>query len=664
MNRFKYVMLLVGMFTILSADTIPGGDVSGVWFADSSPYYIAGNIAVQANDTLTIEPGVLVNFLGVYTFSILGYLEAIGTETDSIAFTASTSWSGLHITNNPDTCRLEYCIFENFEYFLFSAILCINTNPIISHCRISNNESYSEGGGITLYGSGAEISHCTITGNAGAEGGGVLCDGGSTPTIFKCNITDNNLSGGGVYGGGIAIDGGSNPVIDSCIISDNFAVRGGGIAVLYGSSCTITDCWINADSVWGGGSGRNGGGIYINSSGGTVVISGTTVDDCYSFDHGAGLYIQNAASVSITRSIFDGNYSYGEGAVLYSVNCGLFIDHCDMVNNEASLWASGIALNGSTDMTLSNCIFRSQSYDVIYFENYSSASITYNDFYDWGYGPFLLNVPAGLGNLVQTNYNGDSCDIFNNIFLDPLFEDFPVGNYHLTDSSPCIDAGDPAFAFDPDSTITDIGVYWYDQRMPSITLSTTALDFGSVTVGQSADLGFVIYNVGDGNLRISDISNNLAVFAHDWNPLDSIVSPGDSLEVMVTFTPDDTTAFNDTCWIDNNDTLCYVALAGVGLPPGIAEGALAVPEAFALRQALPNPCKSFATIRFELPQASAATLSVYDVSGRLVSQLINNTCEAGFYEARLDASALSAGVYFCHLKAAGNTAIRKVIVTK
>jgi hypothetical protein len=89
----------------------------------------------------------------------------------------------------------------------------------------------------------------------------------------------------------------------------------------------------------------------------------------------------------------------------------------------------------------------------------------HSDFYDWGGGggPFAGNPPAGLGELVQTNYNGDSCDVYYNILMDPLFEDFPSGNYHLVDSSPCIDAGDPAFVLDPDSTITDMGVYWYDQ---------------------------------------------------------------------------------------------------------------------------------------------------------------------------------------------------------
>jgi len=71
-------------------------------------------------------------------------------------------------------------------------------------------------------------------------------------------------------------------------------------------------------------------------------------------------------------------------------------------------------------------------------------------------------VPSGLGEKVQTNYNGDSCDIFFNIFIDPLFEDFPGGNYYLSDSSPCIDAGD-ILVFDPDSTITDMGAFWFDQ---------------------------------------------------------------------------------------------------------------------------------------------------------------------------------------------------------
>ncbi|MBN2542490.1 T9SS type A sorting domain-containing protein, partial [bacterium] len=64
----------------------------------------------------------------------------------------------------------------------------------------------------------------------------------------------------------------------------------------------------------------------------------------------------------------------------------------------------------------------------------------------------------GLINIV--NENGDSCDIYYNLFTDPLFSD--TINYYLSDSSPCINAGDPSLPWDPDSTPPDIGVHYYD----------------------------------------------------------------------------------------------------------------------------------------------------------------------------------------------------------
>jgi parallel beta-helix repeat protein len=655
--------LLLSAATVF-ADTIPGGDVSGIWYADSSPYYITGSITVQAADTLVIEPGVLVNFLGYYTFTVNGYLEAVGTENDSIFFTSSTGWSGMTVVGAPDSSYLVYCVLEQVGS-IFGALYCINSNPVISHCRISDNEAYNNDGAINLYGSNPEISYCLISQNAGQRGGGMLVSSGSIPHISHCTFTGNH---GPYYGGGIAIqEAGSHPVFDSCLISDNHAIQGGGIAILSGGSCTLINSTISADTVTGASSTAKGGGIYVESPAGSLVIVNSTIDSCYGQYWGGGIYIQSAASVSIERSILDANKTDDRGCAIHSVNCGnLLIDHCDVVNNYGYFpIASGIYLGGATALTLTNSIFRSQHGEHIIFYAYTSAAVSYSDFYDWGsgVGPFGGSPPAGLGALVQTNANGDSCDIYYNILMDPMFADFPGGNYYLTDSSPCIDAGDPASPYDPDSTITDMGSYFFDQRMPSIALSTTALNFGGVLVGQSVDLPFVICNIGDGILRISNISNSLSVFVHDWSPLDSIVPPGDSLEVMITFTPDDTVAFTDTLWIANNDTLCCVTLVGQGVPPGVAEGTLAVPQAFALRQPLPSPCKSFARVQFELPEAGAMTLCVYDVSGRLVSQLFDGLCDAGMHEVILDASGLSAGVYFCRLKAGEHSAIRKVIIT-
>ena len=82
---------------------ISGGNVSGTWIKGSSPYQIFGEISIQSGQTLTIEPGVKVIFHGHYKFNVHGRLLAIGTETDSILFTAQNKnegWLGIKFLEN------------------------------------------------------------------------------------------------------------------------------------------------------------------------------------------------------------------------------------------------------------------------------------------------------------------------------------------------------------------------------------------------------------------------------------------------------------------------------------------------------------------------------------------------------------------------------------
>ncbi|OYT13451.1 MAG: hypothetical protein B6I19_05120 [Bacteroidetes bacterium 4572_114] len=68
--------------------------------------------------------------------------------------------------------------------------------------------------------------------------------------------------------------------------------------------------------------------------------------------------------------------------------------------------------------------------------------------------------------IVTVNLNGDPCDPYLNLFMDPLFIDPGNLDFHITEGSPCIDAGnpDPAY-YDPDGTIADIGAFYYDQTI-------------------------------------------------------------------------------------------------------------------------------------------------------------------------------------------------------
>jgi hypothetical protein len=91
------------------------------------------------------------------------------------------------------------------------------------------------------------------------------------------------------------------------------------------------------------------------------------------------------------------------------------------------------------------------------------VTVAYCDLYGNSLGNFTGTPPPYLGQIAGVNNNGDPCDLFYNIFLNPMFVNPGAGNYHLQSGSPCIDAGDPTSPLDPDSTIADIGAFYFDQ---------------------------------------------------------------------------------------------------------------------------------------------------------------------------------------------------------
>ncbi len=69
-----------------------------------------------------------------------------------------------------------------------------------------------------------------------------------------------------------------------------------------------------------------------------------------------------------------------------------------------------------------------------------------------------------------------------------------------------------------------------------------------------------------------------------------------------------------------------------------------------LAQSYPNPCGDQATIRYQLPQASEATLTLYDASGRELRTFASGLVGMGEQSVRLDTRDLSAGVYLYQLR--------------
>lgn len=97
---------------------------------------------------------------------------------------------------------------------------------------------------------------------------------------------------------------------------------------------------------------------------------------------------------------------------------------------------------------------------------------------------------------------------------------------------------------------------------------------------------------------------------------------------------------------------------------GISQVGTQLPDKFRLEQNYPNPFNPVTKIRFSIPEHSNVKLFVYDVTGRLVTELVNSVLNAGEYETEFNALNITSGVYFYTLRAGNFTDTKKLIVIK
>ncbi|MGZ3863694.1 MAG: right-handed parallel beta-helix repeat-containing protein [Bacteroidia bacterium] len=514
-----------------SAQTIiSGGAVYGTWTMAGSPYLIQASVGIPNDSTLTIQPGVTVNFQGHYKILVLGRLIAEGTAIDSIYFTASntsTGWYGIRFDNttaNNDTSRLSYCSVRwgiangtgNDQYgggLMFSNFSKVNvTNSLIKNCQpwgiyctdasprfYNNNISNCGNGGFLL----TNTSNPPIIGNAISYNNGNGVSGSTNVTIINNNISHN--SGTGIIA--------TNGTISNNTISYNSSnAMAGGIYIGYQGTAQISKNIISYNVC---SSSSYGGGIFCYIDYCTVTDNIITNNSCPT---GAGIRI-GAGGPTISNNLIANNSATTSpsdcgGGIAYGTNTTDVptIINNTIVNNSASN-GGGIYFSGTTTVSITNCIVYGNTAAVDGSEIYLQTQASQPNFYycdvEGGVGAFGLN-----GNVYLGTYS--NCINSNPQFTSPTAGSGTVYNGYTADwtlqnTSPCINSGKPSGPY-PSSDLAgnprvsgpaiDIGAYEYQSttgittdQSPEKMLVYPNPSYESVTIQSVDELATItIYN--------------------------------------------------------------------------------------------------------------------------------------------------------------------------
>ena len=668
------------------------GPLSGILL--SGVYTVEGDIFVQQEDSLLIEPGVVLEFSGYYSFEVFGHLHAAGTEHDSIRFVplqSSIDWAGIKFYSPPpDSSRLEYCLISGSAD---RGIFCQYSSPILERCTIRDNSSPGYGGGIDVENAAPLITNCLIRGNFSLNfGGGIALRQSSSALLEYCLIDSNNSNeadGMGLYCYS------SDPIIRFCAVNHN--ERGG--ARLTNSNPSLYQCNFE---------GNGSEGIF-------VLNSVPTFDQC--------TFAENLIGIQLSES----DASMHECTVRNNQRSGVdchnsepIINFCMIEDNGMAgiqvysdahpiLDKTSICANGGSGVycpgggvSLNNCIiFGNDGYGI---EFGYGDEVQYCDIWGNDEGVYYGNSPTGFAQISAVNANGDSCDVFSNIFLDPEFV-YPTQNdYRLQWGSPCIDAGDPASTPDPDSTVADLGAYYYNQNTP-LRVLLTPLNAPIVIPPQGGIFDYYIQvtNIAPQSLDVvvwCDVTlPNGVQFGPVLGPvslnLGSEVTIGrERTQTVPAGAPAGTYTYNAYATAESDtstDSFTFEKLGTDGLN-GISgwlntgdsfdkkdDSRIAsadAPDNCILIQSYPNPFNAATVLSFQLQVASFVKLEVFDVKGRNVGARSPRPYTVGFGESDLrwyppgthqisfDGSGLASGIYLARLQAGNLQQTWKLVLIK
>ncbi len=189
----------------------------------------------------------------------------------------------------------------------------------------------------------------------------------------------------------------------------------------------------------------------------------------------------------------------------------------------------------------------------------------------------------------------------------------------------------------------------------------TNLDFNLID-----DQGNVL--AGDNGLQLSNSLESLVNSIKD----NLIVEPVDMNTVYLAWTENHE---NDHGFYINYDKYVReyyysnIKIQKINIQPLGTDNPINAPTTFKLNNNYPNPFNPETTISFNLPAQAKVELSVYNIKGQKVTNLVNETMPAGKHDVTWKGRGssekpVSSGVYFYKLTANGKSQIKKMLLMK
>ena len=366
---------------------------------------------------------------------------------------------------------------------------------------------------------------------------------------------------------------------------------------------------------------RGGGGINVNAS--NFTLQNATISNNSSFGRGGGIFLHNS-NATLTHVSIINNISEHSGGGGVGMQDGFnSLTNVSINGNTSEYGGGGIYLDNSnpilTNVSISENItsrdgggmeVRYGSYPIL-----TNVTISGNNANDDGGGILLDNSHLILSNSII--WDNSPNPIYFREWIDPYN---PDDSTLITIMHSDIQGGEEGIMTNANGV-----VYWESGNIDSDPLFIGNTNYHLQEGSPCIDAGTALF-VWKGDTLINMSETDYIGLAPDMGAYE------------------------------------YGALS-------IGSGSKVVPKSFKLHQNFPNPFNPITTLRYDLPSNALVTLSIYDMLGREIIQLVSDNQQAGFKSIQWDATdsmgrPVSAGVYLYQINAGEFVQTKKMVLLK